>query len=312
MGNYLGAIKGMLALQDSDEYETFYMVADIHALTTPYDIETLRKNRIEVVIDYLAAGLDPQKSVIFEQSDSLHGELAFYLSSVMTVARMQHLPTFKEKIKQYPEHATMALLNYPILMAADIMAYKAHAVPVGDDQLPHLEVTREIARKMNEQYGLDFPEPEQFKTEGHYVPSLTGEGKMSKSVEGSFVALTDDSDTIKKHLASVPTDSGKGETLPEKGGVATLMTFVELFEGADKRKHYENLYTSSGIRYSDLKEELARAVFETLKPIQEKRLELESNPDFIREVILEGGSRAKSVCRQTLNQVREAMGLMTK
>ena len=163
LGNYLGAVKGMLELQNNPEYETFYMVADLHALTTPHDIDELRKNRREVVIDYLAAGLDPEKSVIFQQADSLHAELAFYLSSVVTVARLQHLPTYKEKVKQYPEHSTMALLNYPVLMSADILAYKAHAVPVGDDQIPHLEVAREIARKMNEQYGMDFPEPEQFK-----------------------------------------------------------------------------------------------------------------------------------------------------
>jgi tryptophanyl-tRNA synthetase len=312
LGNYLGAIKGMLELQDNPEYETFYMVADMHALTTPHSVEELEKNRMQVVLDYLAAGLDPAKSVIFEQSDSLSGELSFYFSSVVTVARMQHLPTYKEKITQYPTHATMALLNYPVLMAADILAYRAHEVPVGDDQLPHLEVAREIARKMNEQYGMDFPEPIQFKTQGHYVPSLTGQGKMSKSVAGSYIALADDLDTIKKHLAGVPTDSGKGDSVPGSGGVANLLELVGLFEGAEKKKHFEGLYTSSGIRYSELKEELAKAIFETLQPIQEKRRELESKPEYIREAILEGGARAKSICRQTLNQVREHMGLFTK
>ena len=186
LGNYLGAVKGMLELQDNPDYETLYMVADVHTLTTPFDVEKLRANRREVVLDYLAAGLDPEKSVLFFQADvPEHTELAFYLSSVVNIARMQHLPTFKDKVKQYPHHATMALLNYPILMAADILAYKAGFVPVGIDQEPHLEVAREIARKMNEQYGMDFPEPQRFATEGEYVPSLTGEGKMSKSVAGS-------------------------------------------------------------------------------------------------------------------------------
>src|SRR3989344_988000 len=141
LGNFLGAVMGMLELQNSPDYETLYMVADVHTITTPFNIEELRKNRREVIIDYLAAGLDPEKSVIFQQSEvSEHLELAFYFSSVATIARMQHLPTFKEKVKQYPHHSTMALLNYPILMASDILVYKAGLVPVGIDQEPHLEV----------------------------------------------------------------------------------------------------------------------------------------------------------------------------
>jgi len=191
LGNYLGAVKGMLALQDDPAYETFYMVADVHTITTPYDVEALRKNRREVIIDYLAAGLDPERSVLFLQSDiPQHLELAFYFSSVTTIAKMQHLPTFKDKVKRHPDHATMALLNYPILMASDILVYKAGLVPVGIDQEPHLEVAREIARRFNQDYGTDFPEPKRFATEGEYIPSLTGEGKMSKSVEGSFINST--------------------------------------------------------------------------------------------------------------------------
>lgn len=309
LGNYLGAVKGMLELQDSSEYETFYMVADIHTITTPYEIEELRKNRKEVVLDYLAAGLDPEKSVIFEQSDSLHTELAFYLSSVVTIARMQHLPTYKEKVKQHPDHVTMALLNYPVLMAADILIYKASLVPVGIDQEPHLEVAREIARKMNDLYGTDFPEPKRFATKGEYVPSLTGEGKMSKSVEGSFINLTDDLETIKNKLAGAPTDSGKGKKVPEKGGVANLLKFVELFEGEEKRNHYEKLYTTSGIKYSELKEDLAQAIYKELKPIQEKRKELEKNPDYVEKVLKEGAEKARKIAKETVDEVREKMGL---
>ena len=178
LGNYLGAVKGMLELQNDPDYETFYMVADVHTITTPYNVGELRKNRREVIIDYLAAGLDPEKSIIFQQSEvPEHIEFAFYLSSVVTIAKMQHLPTFKDKVKQYPEHATMALLNYPVLMAADILIYKAESVPVGIDQEPHLEVAREIARRFNQDYKTNFPQPVSFKTEGKYVPSLSGEGK---------------------------------------------------------------------------------------------------------------------------------------
>ena len=237
LGNYLGAVKGMLKLQNDSNHETFYMVADLHTLTTPFDPKTLQNDIKEVVLDYLAAGLDPQKSTIFIQSQVReHVELANLFATQVSIARMQHLPTYKEKIKQYPQNVNVALLNYPVLMAADILVYKATLVPVGIDQEPHLEVAREIARKMNSKFSLDFPEPKRFKTEGEYVPSLTGEGKMSKSVLGSAIFLTDDLKTIKKGLAKTPTDIGKGQKIPEVGGVVTLLTLVELFEGKGKRK----------------------------------------------------------------------------
>ncbi len=309
LGNYLGAVKGMLELQNQPEYETFYMVADIHTITTPYDVEELRRNRREIIIDYLAAGLDPEKSVIFQQADSPHAELAFYLSSVMTIAKMQHLPTFKDKVKQYPQHATMALLNYPVLMSADILIYKAGLVPVGLDQEPHLEVAREIARAMNQKYGTDFPEPKRFATKGEYVPSLAGTGKMSKSVEGSYINLTDSLEMIQKALASAPTDSGKGEKLPTEGGVANLLKFVELFQGTDQRKEYEQQYLSSGIRYGDLKKSLAQAIFAELQPLQAKRAELEANPKYVDEIIATGAAKARAVAQATVHEVKEKMGL---
>lgn len=330
LGNYLGAIKGMLELQDDPAYETLYMVADLHTLTTPYNVEELRINRREIILDYLAAGLDPKRSILFQQSaNHSHAELAFYFSSVMTIARMQHLPTFKDKVKQYPEHATMALLNYPILMAADILVYKADCVPVGIDQEPHLEVSREIARKMNQEYGTDFPEPVSFQTNGKYVPSLFGEGKMSKSVEGSYINLTDDLETIKEKLAKVPTDSGKGyikdgkyisKTAPRLGfsvavapsnGVKALLEFVELFEDQERRKEYERLYKEGGgIRYSDLKKELAEAIFTELQPFQEKRRYFEENPHEVDAIIEDGNKRATAIAEETLKEVREKMGLL--
>lgn len=310
LGNYLGAVKGMLELQDRSDLETLYMVADLHTVTTPYSSEELRKNRREIILDYLAVGLDPEKSILFEQSESHHAELAFFLSSVVTVARMQHLPTFKDKVKQHPDNVTMALLNYPILMAADILIYNASLVPVGIDQEPHLEIAREIARKMNETYGTKFPEPVRFATSGEYVPSLAGEGKMSKSVEGSYINLTDDLKTIQKRLAGAPTDSGKGETVPPTGGVANLLKFVELFEGVEKRKSYEKLYTGEGLRYGDLKKELADAIYKELKPIQEKRIELEHKTSYVDEVIKSGAEKARKIASETIREVKEKMGLM--
>lgn len=308
LGNYLGAVKGMLELQDNPEYETLYMVADVHMITTPYNVEELRKNRREVILDYLAAGLDPEKSVIFQQSEiPQHLELAFYFSSIVTIAKMQHLPTFKDKVKQYPEHATLALLNYPALMAADILVYKASLVPVGIDQEPHLEVAREIARRFNQDYGTDFPEPKRFATSGEYVPSLTGEGKMSKSVEGSYINLTDDLETIKSKIAKIPTDSGLGIEIA--GGVKSLFEFVELFEGKEKRDNLETQYKNSGVRYGDIKKELSEAIFKELQPIQEKRRGLENNPDYVNKVIAEGAEKARKLAQETIDEVREKMGL---
>lgn len=311
LGNYLGAIKGMLALQDDQEYETFYMVADLHAVTTPYNVEELRKNRREVIIDYLAAGLDPQSSVLFQQAaNPHHAEFAFYLSSVVTIAKMQHLPTYKDKVKQHPQHSTMALLNYPILMSSDILLYKSASVPVGIDQEPHLEVAREIARRMNQDYGTDFPEPQTFKTTGEYVPSLTGEGKMSKSVEGSFINLTDDLETIKKKLAKAPTDSGKGTIDAMPAGVSALLTFVQLFQGKERRMEYIDAYQRDGIRYGELKGELSESIFKELRPIQEKRRELENNPKKVDRIIEEGNEKATAIAKETVKEVREKMGLL--
>jgi len=310
LGNYLGAVKGFLELAKNSEDETFYMVADLHSITTPYDKDLLKQSVRDVIMDYLACGLDPKKSTLFIQSQvPEHVELAYFFSSVMTVARMQDLPTFKEKVRQHPENVTMALLNYPVLMAADILVYKAHLVPVGIDQEPHLEVARVIARKMNDGYGLDFPEPKRFATEGEYIPSLTGEGKMSKSVEGSYINLTDDLDTIKSKLAKAPTDSGKGDEVPTQGGVAAILKFVELFQGKEKRAEYEKNYVGDGIRYGELKEQLAQAIFDELKPIQEKRKELEANPEYIDQVIKEGAEKARKAASETLNEVKKAMGL---
>ncbi len=311
LGNYLGAVKGMIDLQNNPDYETIYMVADVHTLTTPYDIEALRQNRREIIVDYLAAGLDPEKSILFQQANvSEHLELAFYFASVTTVAKMQHLPTFKDKVKQHPDHATLALLNYPMLMAADILIYKASLVPVGLDQEPHLEATRQVARKFNQVYGTDFPEPQRFTTPGEYVPSLTGEGKMSKSVPGSYINLVDDLATIQKRIAAVPTDSGQGDLIPQSGGVAGLLTLVELIEGQEQRRQYEEQYLGAGLRYGELKKQLAQAIYDELASFREKRAEMMANPDYVDAVIVEGAKKAQAIAGATLAEVKEKIGLV--
>jgi len=281
---------------------------DLHTLTTPYDKAGLKGSVRNIVVDYLACGLDPEKSIIFIQSHvPEHVELAFYFSTVETVARMQHLPTFKDKIKQYPEHVTMALLNYPVLMAADILIYKAASVPVGIDQEPHLEIARRIARKMNQEYGTDFPEPVRYKTKGEYIPSLKGEGKMAKSVEGSYINLTDTQEEIRKKIRSIPTATVAGGEM--NAGVKTLFTFAELFLPTgigDFRKEYE----ARSLQFSGMKEAVSDAIYNELEPIQEKRKEIEANSSYIDQVIKEGAKKARVIASQTVKEVREKMGLL--
>lgn len=310
LGNYLGAVKGMLAVQD--EYDCVFSVVDLHAVTTPYDSQTLAESTRSVILDYLAAGLDPQKCLLEVQSFvPEHMELAYYLSTIFPVAKLEDLPTYKDKKAQHPKYVNMGLLYYPILMAADIMLYKGDLVPVGIDQEPHLEVTREVARKFNGMFGETFPEPKRFKTEGEYIPSLLGEGKMSKSVEGSYINLTDDLETIKKKIAKIPTDSGTtGGQLPESGGVANLFTLSKLFMSSDMYNKYVQDYEGKNIRYSDMKTDLSEAIFSDLMPIQEKRREYEENPEKVDQILKEHTEKCREQAQATVKEVREKMGFL--
>jgi len=332
LGNYFGAVKGMLALQDS--HDCVFSVVDLHTITVPYDPKTLQSDVRNIILDYLAAGLDPKKCKLEIQSKvPQHTELAYLLSTIYPVSRLEDLPTYKDKKAQYPKYVNMGLLYYPILMAADILLYKAELVPVGIDQEPHLEVAREMARKFNSMFGHTFPEPQRFTSTGsvqvklgEYIPSLLGEGKMSKSVEGSYINLVDDLETIKEKLAKVPTDSGVGEiknriyisvqsastevgfTSPSRG-LNVLMTLVELFQGKDKRVGYEEQYQSKGIRYQSLKDELAGAIHNYLKPIQEKRKEFEASPTLVDSILEESLNKCRKEAEKTILEVRQKMGL---
>lgn len=307
LGNYLGAVKGMLEIQNTGDYETVFCVVDVHTITTPYKVQELIQNKREIIIDYLAAGLDPEKSMIIYQSDvPQHTELAFYFSSVMSIARMQHLPTFKDKVKQHPQHNTMALLNYPILMAADILIYKAGLVPVGIDQEPHLEIAREVARKMNDQYGMDFPEPVRFATKGEYVPSLKGEGKMSKSVEGSYINLTDSAEEIKRKVRSIPTATNSGGEMSQ--GVKTLFTYAKLYI-PQQVSQYEKQFQNGTLKFVEIKDAIANAIYTDLKPMQEKRRQLEQNTEYVDTVIRKSAEKARSIAQKTIDEVKQKMGL---
>ena len=309
LGNYLGAVKGMLALQDT--YDCVFAVVDSHTITVPYDPKTLRQSVREIILDYLAAGLDPKICKLEIQSQvPQHTELAYLLSTIYPVSRLEDLPTYKEKKAQYPKYVNMGLLFYPVLMAADIMLYKGELVPVGIDQEPHLEVSREIARKFNSMFGDTFSEPTRFKTPGEYVPSLAGSGKMSKSIEGSFINLTDDLETTKRRLASAPTDSGtEGGELPKEGGVANLFKVLELFKADDVYKKYEQDYREKKIRYSELKNDLAEVIFKELQPFQERRKEFENNPQMVDEILEKSNIACRQEAEETMKEVRTKMGL---
>ncbi|MCL4387096.1 tryptophan--tRNA ligase [Patescibacteria group bacterium] len=310
LGNYLGAVKGMLALQET--HNCVFSVVDLHTITTPYDPSILQNSIREIVIDYLAAGLDQKKCLLEIQTKvPEHVELAYLLSTIYPVSRLEDMPTYKEKKAQYPKYVNMGLLYYPVLMAADILLYKAGLVPVGIDQEPHIEVAREIARKFNSMFGETFPEPQRFKTEGEYVPSLTGEGKMSKSVEGSYVVLTDNLETIKKRLASAPTDSGTaGGDLPKEGGVANLFTLLKLFATDELFNKFAQDYKDKKIRYAQMKDVLANEIYKELKPFQEKRKEFENNPSLVNSIIEESNEKCRILAEETMREVKEKMGLI--
>lgn len=309
LGNYLGAVKGMLALQD--EYECIFSVVDLHTITVPYDTKTLQQSVREIILDYLAAGLDPKKCLLEIQSHvPAHTELAYLLSTIYPVARLEDLPTYKEKKAQYPKYVNMGLLFYPVLMAADILLYKAELVPTGKDQEPHLEVTREVARRFNSMFGQTFPEVKRFATVGEYVPSLTGEGKMSKSVEGSFITITDDLETIRERLAKAPTDSGTvGGDIPKDGGVANLFTLLKLLSNEFTYNKFVHDYREKKIRYVEMKDVLADAIYKELQPLQEKRKHFEENPKMVDELLEESNIKCLQIAQETMREVKQKMGL---
>lgn len=310
LGNYFGGIKGYLELQERKDLDCLYAVVDLHGITSPYDPQKYPQQIKELVLDYLACGLDPKKSHLLIQSQiPEHLELAYYFSTLYPVSRLEQLPTYKEKKIEQPQYINLGLLYYPILMAADILIYKSELVPVGKDQLPHLEVTREIARIFNHHFGKTFPEPQAYLTKGAYIPSLTGEGKMSKTKEDSYISLLDNLETIRKKLAKVPTDSGKGNKIPENGGVNTLLILVELFMTSSQRKRYEKEYLSTGIKYQPLKEDLAQSIYGYLKPIQEKRQYYENKSDLIKSILKEGNTYASRISQETIKEVRKKMGI---
>lgn len=311
LGNYLGSLKGMIELVNSGSYDCVFQVVDLHTITTPYDPKTLQSSIKEVLLDYLAAGLPIEKCHLTVQSlVPEHMLLSYYLGTICSVNKLEDLPTYKEKKAQHPQYVNLGLLYYPVLMAADILAYKAESVPTGIDQEPHIELAREIARKFNGMFGETFPEPKRFATVGEYVPALSGKGKMSKSIEGSSIYLTDSLEEIEKKIAKIPTDSGLGEYKSAGEGVKSLFKFVELFQGKDKYEGLVKKYETEGLRYSEVKKELARSIDEDLKPIREKRKYFEENYGEVEKIVSEGAEYCRNVTKETLQEVQRKMGII--
>ncbi|MFC1790042.1 tryptophan--tRNA ligase [Patescibacteria group bacterium] len=308
LGNYLGAIEGMVRLQNSGKYEAFYMVANLSGITTPYDRGLMPDLIKNVILDYLAAGIDPQRSTIFLQSAvSGHAELCFLLSSLISLAKLKQLPTYKEKVKQFPGRVNLALLSYPVLMAAGILLYRAHYVPVGEDQEPHLALTRKIASKLNSVYGTSFPIPKRLTSRGKLVPSLLGQGKMSKSVAGSYIALSDNYQEIKTKIRAVPTATIVGGEMP--AGVRGLFNLLNLCSSEDCQR-LERKYDRGTLKYIDLKDILIEHVYKLVRPLQKRRKVFSQRDEYIKEILKKGALKADKIASLTVAELKVKMGLV--
>lgn len=312
IGNYLGALKNWTALQNSEKYECYFMIADLHAMTAAYDPRAIRARTKSLALDYLACGIDPKRASVFIQSHiPEHTYLSWIFANLVPIAELKRMHQFKEKIASGKETAMNAgLFTYPILMAADILIYKGDTVPVGEDQKQHVEITCEVARKFNNAFGTTFPEPELLLTPTPRVMSLTEPGsKMSKSKgEKNYIALSDEPAIIRKKILSTVTDTLHGEAM--SAGVKNLFTLLHAF-AREEKTHRElfNAYKAKTLQYQTLKEMLAEEIIATLAPIQEKRKELETRPETVAEILSEGTEKARRVAEATIEEVKEKVGL---
>jgi len=310
LGHLNGALKNWLQLQQ--EYSCFFFVADWHALTTEYaDPTGLRANAESMVLDWLAVGIDPEKAVLFSQSEvPAHAELFVMFSMIVPVPWLERVPTYKEQQEQLEgrDLSTYGFLGYPLLQAADILVYKATGVPVGEDQLPHVELTREVARRFNRMYGEVFPEPKGLVMAAARVPGTDGR-KMSKSY-GNAVDLTDDPRTVYDKLSKMVTDvRRKRRTDPGDPKDCPAFRLHEIYCTAEERAELEEGCKTASIGCLDCKKVMIRRVVEELEPIRLRRLQLDERPGLAAEVLAEGGQRARELADRTLAEAKKAMGL---
>ena len=311
IGNYLGAIKQWIKLQEKNE--CVFFIADLHSLTIPYKPKELQKNILETAIVYLATGIDPQKSIFFIQSDvKEHTELCWLLNTVCPIGDLERMTQYKEKSKQFKKNINAGLLVYPILQAADILLYKTETVPVGKDQVQHIELARTIARKFNQKFGETFVEPKAMLPKlGAKIMALNNpKQKMSKSLgPQSYVSLFEEPAEIKKKIMSAVTDTGKQikYNLQKKPGISNLLTIYSLFS-EKPIKEIEKTFKGKGYAY--FKKSLAELLINSLEPFRRKRKELLRREVYVQETLKVGAKRASVIAKSTIQETRTKMGLV--
>jgi tryptophanyl-tRNA synthetase len=312
LGNYFGALRNYVRMQD--EYQCFFMLADLHSLTTHPDTKELKGNVNRVLSEYIACGLDPDKSALYCQSHVPEtSELYLYLSMLALLGELEKTPTFKDKVRQQPQNVNAGLLTYPVLMAADIMLHRAKLVPVGKDQEQHLEMARTYVNRFNHRYGDVFPEPVAFNfgNELVKVPSLDGAGKMSKS-ENQYATLylSDPDDLIRKKVMKATTDQGPtAPNSPKPDYIENLFLLMKLVSAPDVMEKFEADYNACTIRYGDMKKQLAEDMVRFIAPIREKTEAIQQDSAYLKKVMIQGAEKARASASATLEVVRQAMGL---
>lgn len=312
LGNYLGAINNWVQMQE--EYDCYYMIANLHSLTIRNDPETLRNNTLKVLAMYVAAGLDPEKNTIFIQSQvKEHAELGWILDCYTYMGELSRMTQFKDKAAKHADNINAGLFTYPALMAADILLYQANLVPVGQDQQQHLEITRDIAERFNKLYGKTFIIPEGYygKASAKIMGLQDPTAKMSKSATNpnDVILLEDEPDVIIKKFKKAVTDSeNKVRFEPEnKPGVSNLMQIYSSITGL-KMEEIEKEFENSG--YGDFKTKVAETVVDKLEPIQKKYKELLENKEYLEKIYTEGANRARKLASKTLDEVKERIGIL--
>lgn len=309
LGNYLGAIKNYVALQD--EYDCVYCIVDLHALTTVEDTEDLRQNTYEMALDFLAAGIRPEESIVFVQSHVPQvTELHTILSMVTPLGKLTDLPTFKEKVRMHPHNINYGLVGYPVLMAADITLYKASVVPVGVDQASHLEFTRETVRSFNYRFKTNvLIEPEMKVTEVPKVIGIDGQQKMSKSLDNHIEIAATPEETTKRVMMMVTDPQRQRRSDPGNPDVCNVFSFHKIFSSPEEVAMVNVECRRAGIGCVDCKKLLAKNLNAHLAPFRARRAELDQKPDDVWNVLEDGARRAREIAEQTMKEVRAAVGL---
>ncbi len=308
IGNYLGTIQNCVSLQQ--EYNCIYCVVDIHALTTLENTDTLQEDIHEMVLDWLAAGIDPEKSILFVQSHVPQvTELHTLFSMVTPLNWLLRVPTFKEKVKMQPHNVNYGLVGYPVLMTADIALYKGEVVPVGEDQLPHLELAREIVRRFNSLFGFVFPEPQAKLTQFPLIMGLDGVSKMSKSYN-NYIEIASSPQQILERVMTAVTDPARryrsDQGHPEICNIFSLHKFFT----PDRVDEIASDCRSAKIGCVECKKLLAANIASNLEPFREKRAALAAKPNYVTEVLADGATRAEAIAKETMREVKENMRLL--